>query len=152
MARLMEQLINEGKNDKAKNIIDLAMKKMPLEYFDYYSLLNSFAEGYYAVDENVKARALLTQLMNKYKDNLNYYKDLSTSEQSDLAVEIVTNLERYRSLLHIMKAHEDISFYNDNKKTFNSYNQMFRHFGRENETGIERVETVIDSIGIDSLQ
>ncbi len=152
MARLMEQLINEGKNEKAKNIIDLAMKKMPLEYFDYYSLLNSFGEGYYAIGEKAKARSLLTQLMGKYKDNLNYYKDLSTSEQSDIAVEIITNLERYRSLLHIMKAHGDLTFYNDNKKVFNTYNQMFKYFGRENETGIDKMETVIDSTSVDAMQ
>lgn len=152
LARLMEQLINEGKNEKAKKIIDLAMKKMPLDYFDYYSLLNPFCEGYYAIGEKAKAQELISQIIAKYKDNLNYYKDLSASEQNDIAVEIVTNLERYRSLLRIMKANDDMSFYNKNKTVFNAYNQMFRHFGRENENGDDVIETVIDSTGVDSIQ
>ena len=152
LARLMEQLINEGKNEKAKNIIDLAMKKMPFEYFDYYSLLNSFCEGYYAVGEQAKARELISKIIGKYQDNLNYYKDLSASEQSDIAVEIVTNLERYRSLLRIMKQHGDMNFYNENKKVFNQYNKLFRHFGREDETGVDKKETILDSTAVDSIQ
>jgi hypothetical protein len=35
----MNQLILEGKK-KQKNIINLAMTKMPVEYFDYYSLVD----------------------------------------------------------------------------------------------------------------
>ena len=31
LSRLMEQLINEGKTDKAKKVIELAMTKMPLK-------------------------------------------------------------------------------------------------------------------------
>jgi ribosomal protein S7 len=37
ISRLMNQLILEGKKIKQKNIINLAMTKMPVEYFDYYS-------------------------------------------------------------------------------------------------------------------
>ena len=39
MARLAEVLMDEGKNDKAREIMDLALEKMPIEYFGYYSLL-----------------------------------------------------------------------------------------------------------------
>src|SRR5690606_20677096 len=45
LARLMEQLINEGKIDKAKNVIAIAMKNMPLEHFGYYTMLEPFAGG-----------------------------------------------------------------------------------------------------------
>ena len=49
MARLMEQLINEGQQEKAEKIIDLVMTKIPFEYYTYYSTLDPFAEGYYNI-------------------------------------------------------------------------------------------------------
>ena len=39
LARLMETLIIEGKKDKAEKVIDLAMEKMPIQYFEL-QLLN----------------------------------------------------------------------------------------------------------------
>jgi hypothetical protein len=133
LARLMEQLINEGKKDKAKNIIDLAMTKMPVQYYGYYSLIDPFAGGYYEIGEKQKARQLLEELMTKYKENLTFYKGLKASEQSDLVIDIITDIERYRGLLQVMKDRGDIEFYNKNKSIFNSYNKMFERFGRDNE-------------------
>ena len=133
LARLMNQLIEEGKKDKAKNIIDLAMTKMPLEKFGYYSLLEPFAKGYYDLGEKAKAQDLLEKLMTKYKENLNYYGRLSSSEQNSIAIEIITDIERYRALLQVMKESGDVNFYNKNRITFNTYVKMFERFGREKE-------------------
>jgi hypothetical protein len=133
LARLMEQLVNEGKLDKAKKVIELAMTKMPLNYYAYYSLVEPFAGGYYVVNEKEKARKLLEDLMTKYKENLSYYKTLKPSEQSNLAIDIITDIERYRGLLEVMKERGDMEFYNKHKIIFNSYNKMFERFGRDME-------------------
>lgn len=133
LARLMEQLVNEGKLDKAKKVIELAMTKMPLNYYAYYSLVEPFAGGYYVVNEKEKARKLLEDLMTKYKENLSYYKTLKPSEQSNLAIDIITDIERYRGLLEVMKERGDMEFYNKHKTIFNSFNKMFERFGRDME-------------------
>ena len=133
LSRLMNQLILEGKKDKAKNIIDLAMTKMPLEYFGYYSLLEPFTDGYYKIDEKAKAQQLLGKLISKYQENLNYYGKLKSSEQSSIATPIIIDIERYRSLLQVMKENGDMDFYNKNKITFNTYIKMFERFGRDKE-------------------
>jgi hypothetical protein len=133
LARLMNQLIAEGKKGKAKNIIDLAMAKMPLDKFGYYSLVEPFAKGYYNIGEKVKAQELLEKLMTKYKENLNYYINLNAVDQTDIAVDIITDIERYRGLLHVMKESGDSVFYNKNKVIFNTYIKMFERFGREKE-------------------
>ena len=133
LSRLMNQLIKEGKKEKAKKVIDLAMTKMPLDKFDYYSLVDPFAKGYYDVGQKAKAQQLLTQLIQKYTDNLDYYRQLSASEQVDIATEIITDIERYRGLLEIMKESGDFAFYNQSKKIFNGYINIFQRFGRDKE-------------------
>lgn len=133
LSRLMRQLILEGKMDKAKKIIELALTKMPLDKFGYYSLVEPFAKGYYDVGEKAKAHDLLEKLMGKYKENLNYYAKIQPSEQSSVSMEIITDIERYRSLLTVMKESNDIEFYNTNKKIFNTYIEIFARFGRDKE-------------------
>lgn len=133
LARLMERLINEDKKEKAKTIIDLAMTKMPIDYFDYYTLVEPFAGGYYEIGEKEKAREVLSKLINKYQENLIYYSSLKATDQNTYYMEIATDIERYRSLLLVMKDRGDEEFYNKNKPIFNNYNKMFERFGRKNE-------------------
>jgi hypothetical protein len=46
---------------------------------------------------------------------LSYYKTLKPSEQSNLAIDIITDIERYRGLLEVMKERGDMEFYNKHK-------------------------------------
>ena len=109
------------------------MTKMPVEYFNYYTLLEPYATGYYQTGQPEKARSLLNTLIKKYQENLTYYKGLSLSEQNHLSIDIVTDIERYRSLLYIMKDEKDMELYESSRKTFNQYNEMFKRFEREAE-------------------
>ncbi|MDN3676082.1 DUF2723 domain-containing protein [Flavobacterium paronense] len=133
MARLMEQLINEGKMEKAKKIIDLALTKMPMDYYGYYTMVEPFASGYYELGEKAKAQKLLERLMTKYKQSLTYYSSVQPSIQNGIATDIITDIERYRSLLLVMKDHKDMDFYNKNKPAFNALVQRFSRFGRDLE-------------------
>ena len=133
LTRLMYQLIEEGKNDKARKIIELALTKMPLDYYDFYSMVDPFADGYYKLGEKEKARQLLKQLAAKYQDNLKYFSGVTAEDQNDMGVDLFTSIERYRGLLHIMKDNKDDVYYNEQKAIFNSYNKRFERFGAEME-------------------
>ena len=133
MSRLVEQLIIEGKNDKAKKVLDLGMEKMPIDFYGYYTMLEPFATGYYKINEKQKARDILTKLSMKYQENLNYFKELKASDQNDLYIDIVTDIERYRSLLKVMLDNNDLEFYEKNRTTFNNFNALFKRFDRKNE-------------------
>jgi hypothetical protein len=133
LSRLMDKLIAERKLDKAKNVIELAMTNMPLDKFGYYSMLEPFARGYYEVGEKEKAHQLLEKLIVKYQENLNYYTNLTPADQVDIAIDIITDIERYRSLLQVMKESGDTQFYNKNRVPFNTYIKTFERFGRERE-------------------
>ena len=76
---------------------------------------------------------MLNKLVQKYKEELNYYATLSPSDQTDLAIDIITDIERYRSLLQVMQENKDTAFYEKHKVTFNTYVNVFERFGREKE-------------------
>ena len=81
MARLAEQLINENKTEKAKKVMDLAIEKMPLDYFGYYSLLVPFVDGYYRINDVKVAQGLSKKIGYKYltetlnSSNIEIYKN-----------------------------------------------------------------------------
>ena len=106
---------------------------MPLDYYGYYSLIEPFATGYYQIDEPENARKLLKQLAGKYQETLKYYSSIRAVEQNDLAMQIITDIERYRSLLGVMKENKDDAFYQEQKAIFNSYNKRFERFERDVE-------------------
>ena len=133
LSRLMYQLIKEGKIEKAKKIIDLGMSKFPIDYYGYYTMVEPFIDGYYKVNDKENARKILDKLINKYQQNLKYYKTFSMGDQNFAASDIITDIERYRSLLEVSKNNGDIDFYNKKKLAFNTFNQMFQYFGRDME-------------------
>ena len=107
LARLAEQLINEGQKEKAMEIIDLALEKMPVDFFGYYSLLVPFVDGYYRLGAVDKARALSQQLAQKHQERLRYFNSLSPELQYNLGQEVITDIERFRTLVEATLEHED---------------------------------------------
>ena len=73
MARLAEKLIDEGKNKKAKEVLDLAVQKMPLDYFGYYSLVVPMIDAYYRLGAVESAQQLAVKVGEKYRDEMEYF-------------------------------------------------------------------------------
>ena len=63
LSRLANVLIEEGQNDKAENVLDLAMEKMPVDYFEFYSLLEPFILYYYQINK-VEKHEQFTNLLS----------------------------------------------------------------------------------------
>ena len=101
MARLAAQLVNENQPEKAVEILDLAMEKMPLDYFGYYSLLTPIAATYYSAGNADKGGALAAQLATKFAEKLAYYESFNTSDQQLYAETILVEVERYRALIDL---------------------------------------------------
>ena len=133
LARLMNALIIDKQPEKARKVIELALKNMPVERYEFYFINEPFAGGYYRIGDTAAARKLLEQLITKYKDSLTYYASQPVAMQNSNATAIVRAIEQYRSLLIVMQENNDTAFYNKHKTAFNAFNQKFKHFGRENE-------------------
>jgi hypothetical protein len=131
LARLTDTLISEGKTEKAREIINLAMENMPVESYGLYFLYEPFAEGYYKTGDKNNARQLLEKLAGKYRQKLSYYKSLGDTRQNQAYNDIIGDIERYRNLLIIMKQNHDSELYEKHRIDFNRYNAMFKRFKRE---------------------
>ena len=95
LARLTEQLMAEGKTAKASEIIDIAMKNMPIDAYGYYFTLDPFIEGSYKVGKKEQARAIALQVIKKYQEELNYYTHLPARELNSNAKRIQYCIDRY---------------------------------------------------------
>ncbi|RIA10859.1 uncharacterized protein DUF2723 [Flavobacteriaceae bacterium MAR_2010_72] len=149
LARLIEQLINEDKYEKAEQIADLAMDNMPVDYFGYYTLLEPYISAYYEVGASEKGRKLYKDVSKKYQENLTYYSGLTIKNQEKYISEIVTDIERYRGLVDLLVVYGDKDFALEETKKFNDYLRLFRHFtgeSVEDETPLNDRDIAKDTI------
>ena len=133
LARLAEALMNEDEMEKAEDILDLAMEKMPVDDFGYYSLLEPYVLGYYELDKRDKARNLYQQVVKIYQEKLLYYSGMKVKRQFMIADEIISDMEKYRGLGDILIGMDEESFARPEANKFNDYLKLFRHFYSEEE-------------------
>ncbi|MCB0462918.1 MAG: DUF2723 domain-containing protein, partial [Flavobacteriaceae bacterium] len=126
LARLIEALINNDELDKAEEIADLAMEKMPVNIFGYYTLLEPYISAYYEVNSKDKARKLFKDVSKKYQENLTYYSSLSIKNQQKMFEEIYTDIERYRGLVDVIIVNDDDEeFIKTEMEAFNNTLRLF---------------------------
>ena len=121
ITRVAEELTKVGELAKAEELLDLGMEKMPLEIFGHYSLIEPFVNGYYEVNNKEKARDLLDRVILKYQDELDHYKALELGERREIVSDLITAVERYRSLVESAMFYEDDMMVEKHKDIFNEY-------------------------------
>lgn len=153
LARLIEAFINENKLDQAEEIADIAMTNMPVEFYNYYTLLEPYINAYYKVGAKDKARKLFKDVSKKYQENLTYYADQDEMKQYELVEEILTDIERYKAILDVVNQHDEGEFANNESETFSNYLSLFDSFGRSDPEPLELTPDMdLDSsLGADSI-
>lgn len=147
LARLIEALINNDELDKAEEIADLAMEKMPVDVFGYYTLLEPYISAYYQVNSKDKARNLFKDVSKKYQENLTYYSSLSLKNQRRMFEEIYTDIERYRGLVDVIIINDDDEeFIKTEMEAFNNTLRLFSQLiGDDSYEEPERTDNDIPS-------
>ncbi len=151
LARLLEGLIKENKLDKAEDIADLAMEKMPVDKFGFYTLLEPYIGGYYEIGNKEKARKLYKEVSRKYQENLTYWSELTKENQTRYIDEIVTDIERYRSLVDLLVIYNDEEFAMEETTKFNNYLELFKHFSSGETEDVEPVREERD-LQVDTIE
>ena len=131
LARLTEALIKENKIDKAKDVINIAMTNMPLEYYGFYAFVEPYVDGYYKVGETQKARDLFYRLRNIYQDRLDYYSSIPLDEQYDNIEDIIGDMEAYRRNIDILIENNDRELAEKESLIFNEHIDRFSHFYKD---------------------
>ena len=139
IARLIETLINENELEKAEEIADLAMEKMPVDIFGYYTFLEPFIGAYYEVKAEKKARNLYKNVTLKYQESLTYYSRVSERNQSKYIQTIYSDIERYKSLVDTISLYEKEGFIKIEMEKFNGFLRLFT--GKDPETSFESDDT-----------
>ncbi len=128
IARLVENLIEENKIEKAKEMIDIAMTNMPVDYYEYYAFVEPFVDGYYKVGETKKARELFAQLKTKYQENLEYYSKMPLNQQYVRLSDIIADMEAYNRNIDIVIRNGDREIAEKETLVFNEYVDKFSGF------------------------
>ncbi len=134
IARCIEQLISENQFQKAEELADLSLQKMPVNTFGYYTLLEPYISAYYEIDKKQKARSLFAETSIHYQEKLIFYSNQSIETQTKYLEEIITDIERYRSLVDVLIAYNDSVFAQQETERFNNYLELFRYFTGETES------------------
>jgi hypothetical protein len=99
ITRLANALIEEEQAEKAIAVLDLAMEKMPIETFGYYSLVTPIASAYYRAGATEKSQQIVQKIATGYQEYMRYYAQWDNDDQLALMEDLVGNVERYKSLL-----------------------------------------------------
>lgn len=155
LARLMEKLLEEGKVDKAKDIIDIAITNMPVEEFGFYAFVEPYVDGYYKVGETEKAHALFEKLKKVYQERLEYYSAVPLDEQYDRIDDILADMQAYRRNIDILIENQDREKAESETVIFNEYIDKFSQFMGDDEEMFEEPAPdpdMGDSIPLDTIE
>ena len=86
--------------DKAEEILDIAMEKMPVAKFGHYSMLIAYVDLFYDLDRKEKARKLIDELKVVMQEKLTYY-----SQFDDSNIESAFDLIQRNFLFSLMMKH-----------------------------------------------
>ncbi len=142
--RLAESLLAKGEKEKAVTVIDYSLSVMPADKVPHSVFDVSYPELYFQAGQKEKGEKLLTEMFEKAKDELNYYKTVyafvlnEARESEDMGY--VTQLQQgafmerreVREQLYIMqqlsvaaKKYDTADFSAKIDKDFNEYRMAF---------------------------
>ncbi len=115
--RLAEALINENKFDKAEEILDLSLEKMPIRRYGHYGLVLGYIDAYYNIDKKEKAREVAKILVDIFRDRIAFYSGLDQYGVNQHFSDIEATLMMYNNVVATAEQ-KDTEFANELKKGY----------------------------------
>ncbi|NLP57754.1 DUF2723 domain-containing protein [Lutibacter sp. B1] len=125
MERLARTLIEENKLDKAEEILDISIEKMPVHKFGHYSMLISYVDLYYSLNKKEKARKLVSELKTVLQENLTYYSQFDESNIESVFDEIERSLLMYDQIVKTTIRFDDEDYATLIKDEYVTYLKLF---------------------------
>lgn len=120
MNKLAEELLKEGKKEKALNVLNKCMEVLPPENvpLDWSAL--STGELYYALDEREKAEEVFAGIAEEAMRNINWFFRLRPSQLVSVTRELEHNLAVMQQILTVSK-HYNPEFAKKYQEEFDNY-------------------------------
>lgn len=99
MSILAQALINEGKNSKAKVVLDKCLQVMPEENVPYDGTIYTICAAYYQIGEFAKANELAKRLFDLFEEDLTIYNNLRPNQRYAFTREMDQSKEILRRLV-----------------------------------------------------
>jgi hypothetical protein len=96
--RLANELILQGDQQRAVEVIDFAMEKMPAEKFGYNYFVFALIESYYRAGALEKARAYTNDFADQLDAEMHHYATFDRTDRARANQEIRTNTQFYQML------------------------------------------------------
>ncbi|ANW96408.1 hypothetical protein AXE80_09015 [Wenyingzhuangia fucanilytica] len=126
ISRLVEALINEGKFDKAEEILDLSFNKMPIEEYQQYGVCLGFPEQYYLINKPEKARIAADLLIKTFQEHLTYYSQFNSYDLNYLFSEVENQFKMYQTVAADVNKYDKDTDYKDMvEKSFLEHIKLF---------------------------
>ena len=89
----------ENKLDKAEEILNISLEKMPVTKFGHYSMLISYIDLYYKLNSKEKARKLASELKTVFQENLVYYSQYDEANINSIFDQIERTFLMYDQII-----------------------------------------------------
>jgi tetratricopeptide (TPR) repeat protein len=118
LGRLADEFIKKGNFDKAEEILDLSMEKMPIDKYGYYRLVIGYIDSYYNIKKPEKARFIAEFLTAKFREKINYYSGVSSYELTQNFKDLEGNLDLYRYIIATVQEFDTAEYTEKMKEEF----------------------------------
>lgn len=128
--KLAEELLKEGKKDKALNVLNKCMEVLPPENvpLDYSAL--STGELFYAVDEMEKGEEIFTAIADDAMRNIDWFFRLRPTQLASVEGDLRTNLAVMNQILAVNK-HYNPEFAKKYQEEYDNYRMAYGSVRRE---------------------
>ncbi len=104
--RLANALTEQGDNERAVEVLDFAMAKMPEEKFQFNYFIFGIIEGYYKAGATEKGRALVDLFADRLDEEANYYRQFKGDDRIAVKSEMDALNSYYQALLRFVNQYE----------------------------------------------
>ncbi|MFH1937618.1 MAG: DUF2723 domain-containing protein, partial [Bacteroidota bacterium] len=125
MSRLALALIEEGKPDSAKVVMDLSLEKMPDTKVPYDYFVLPLAKGYYALGDTSVGKEIMKRI-NRYKtEELEYYFSFPDKDLPSLDMSIQEALFTTNKLVEAARVLKEDELASEAEATLNQYYNLY---------------------------
>jgi tetratricopeptide (TPR) repeat protein len=133
LLRLAETFADEGNFEKAEEMLDLSLEKMPIKDFDHYSIALGYPEIYYQIGKQEKARKTTETIISILQQKLVWYSTFDTKFNAIIISELQDILLMYKRgiLEEVEMRDKDSTYVKSLQQDFMNNIKLFDHLTQE---------------------